>query len=101
MCLCCWCVTTPPPPVPFNRHHQGTPVRYSKAVQLVHEFSGALLCVDVQERAESAGFAMKVVLKTLEPAPGAHVSRRVFLCPSAHVLRSSHALARERIRRCA
>ena len=61
---------TPPPPVP-NHHNQGTPVRYSKAVQLVHEFSGALLCVDVQERAETEGFAMKVVLKTLEPPSGA------------------------------
>lgn len=45
-------------------------MRYSKAVQLVHEFSGALLCVDVQERAESEGFAMKVVLKTVEPPSG-------------------------------
>ncbi|CAM9820767.1 unnamed protein product [Pylaiella littoralis] len=52
----------------------GTPVRYSKAVQLVHEFSGALLCVDVQERAESEGFAMKVVLKTVEPPSGDAVS---------------------------
>ncbi|CAM9163596.1 unnamed protein product, partial [Ectocarpus sp. 6 AP-2014] len=52
---------------PGNTVHRGmqpgTPVRYSKAVQLVHEFSGALLCIDVQERAESEGFAMKVVLK--------------------------------------
>lgn len=46
-------------------------MRYSKAVQLVHEFSGALLCVDIQERAESEGFAMKVVLKTVEPPSGA------------------------------
>lgn len=37
----------------------------------MHEFSGALLCVDVQERAETEGFAMKVVLKTLEPPSGA------------------------------
>lgn len=49
---------------------QGTPVRYSKAVQLVHEFSGALLCIDVQERAAIEGFAMKVVLKTVEPPSG-------------------------------
>lgn len=49
---------------------QGTPVRYSKAVQLVHEFSGTLLCIAVQERAASEGFAMKVVLKTLEPQLG-------------------------------
>lgn len=41
-------------------------MRYSKAVQLVHEFSGALLCIDVQERAASEGFAMKVVLKAVE-----------------------------------
>lgn len=45
-------------------------MRYSKAVQLVHEFSGALLCIDVQERAESEGFAMKVVLKAIDPPSG-------------------------------
>lgn len=45
-------------------------MRYSKAVQLVHEFSGALLSIDVQERAASEGFAMKVVLKTVEPPTG-------------------------------
>ena len=45
-------------------------MRYSKAVQLVHEFSGALLCIDVQERAAIEGFAMKVVLKTVEPPSG-------------------------------
>lgn len=54
---------------PF-RLPQGTPLRYSKAVQLVHEFSGALLCIDAQERAESESFAVKVVLKTLEPSSG-------------------------------
>lgn len=48
----------------------GTPVKYSKVVQLVHEFSGALLCIDVQERAESEGFAMKVVLKMVESPAG-------------------------------
>lgn len=45
-------------------------MRYSKAIQLVHEASGAMLCIDVHERAESEGFAMKVVLKTLEPPSG-------------------------------
>lgn len=39
-------------------------------MQLVHEFSGALLCIDVQERAAIEGFAMKVVLKTVEPPSG-------------------------------
>ncbi|CAM9829642.1 unnamed protein product, partial [Ectocarpus sp. 12 AP-2014] len=54
-----------------NRGMQpGTPVRYSKAVQLVHEFSGALLCIDVQKRAEREGFAMKVVLKAIDPPSG-------------------------------
>lgn len=50
---------------------QGTPVRYSKAIQLMHELSGALLCIDVREQLAKEGFAMKVVLKTVEPPSGA------------------------------
>lgn len=57
---------------------QGTPVRYSKAIQLVHEFSGALVCIDVQERAASEGFAMKVVLKTVEPSSGESLTKSEF-----------------------
>ena len=51
----------------------GTPVKYSKVVQLVHEFSGAVLCIDVQERADSEGFAMKVVLKMVESPAGMYI----------------------------
>lgn len=50
---------------------QGTPVRYSKAIQLMHELTGALLCIDVREQLAKEGFAMKVVLKTVEPPSGA------------------------------
>lgn len=42
---------------------KGTPVRYSMAIQLVHENSGALLCLDPQEKAMGEGFAMKTALK--------------------------------------
>lgn len=66
-------------------------MRYSKAVQLVHEFSGALLCVDIQERAESEGFAMKVVLKTVEPPSGA---RKMYLVDFLVVLICSMATER-------
>lgn len=63
-------IVNPAPPSIRPSVRKGTPVRYSKAVQLVHEFSGALLCIDVQERAAIEGFAMKVVLKTVEPPSG-------------------------------
>lgn len=60
---------------------QGTPVRYSKAIQLMHERSGALLCIDVREQLAKEGFAMKVVLKTVEPPSGAvHLSIKSFEC---------------------
>lgn len=40
------------------------------AVQLVHESSGALLCLDVQEKAVSEGFGIKVMMKTPDLPPG-------------------------------
>lgn len=75
---------TPPARASLTITIQGTPVRYSKAVQLVHEFSGALLCVDVQDRAESEGFAMKVVLKTMEPPSGACFFVQSSICCPFH-----------------
>lgn len=56
-------------PLPCPRL-KGTPVRYSKAVQLVHELSGALLCIDAYERTASKGFSLKVVLKYAELSKG-------------------------------
>ncbi|CAM9625472.1 unnamed protein product, partial [Choristocarpus tenellus] len=50
--------------------HPGTRVRYSKMVQLVHEGSDAMVCLDVRERSDGEGFAMRVVLKTFDLPAG-------------------------------
>lgn len=45
-------------------------VDYSMAIQLVHERSGAVLCVDARALAVNQKFAMKMMLKNIDTSPG-------------------------------